>query len=335
LTIFLVVLVVEYFAVPELVGASANIPLLRHLDPAWVAAGIALEAASLLTYALLTRTLLLGHKPGVFRLMRIEFATAAVAHTIPGGAAGGAGLGYQLLTASGVSRADAGFALATETIGSAIVLNAMLWVALVISIPLAGVHPAYVAIAAAGLLALFGATALIYAFTRGEERAVRLVRAVGRRVPRVGADHLERVVRQVGASVGHLTSDRRLLRQALTWAGLNWLLDAASLWAFLAAFGHFLDPIELFAAYGIANVLAAIPLTPGGLGVVEVSAATLLVGFGVPRSVATLSVIGWRLINFWLPIPVGALSYLSLRVPHQHGTPTARERRWRSGTGYG
>ena len=93
----------------------------------------------------------------------------------------------------------------------------------------------------------------------------------------------------------------------MLWAGLNWLLDAASLWAFVAAFGHFVDPIELFAAYGIANVLGAIPITPGGLGVIEASAGTLLVSFGVTKNVATLAVLGWRLVNFWLPIPVGGV----------------------------
>jgi len=45
---------------------------------------------------------------------------------------------------------------------------------------------------------------------------------------------------------------------SLLWASLNWLLDAASLWCFVAAFGHLTNPIELFAAYGIANVAGAL-----------------------------------------------------------------------------
>ena len=53
----------------------------------------------------------------------------------------------------------------------------------------------------------------------------------------------------------------------MLWASLNWLLDAASLWCFVAAFGSFVNPAELFAAYGIANVLGVVPVTPGGLGV--------------------------------------------------------------------
>jgi hypothetical protein len=38
-----------------------------------------------------------------------------------------------------------------------------------------------------------------------------------------------------------------------------------------------------------------------------------LVGFGSARGVAVLGVIGYRLVNFWLPIPVGAGCYLWLR----------------------
>jgi uncharacterized protein (TIRG00374 family) len=129
----------------------------------------------------------------------------------------------------------------------------------------------------------------------------------------------------MGDSVVHLAQDRELLKRAILWAGLNWLLDAASLWSFVTAFGHFVDPIELFAAYGIANVLGAIPITPGGLGVIEASAATLLVSFGVTRNIATLAVLGWRLVNFWLPIPVGGVAYISLRVPRGSGLRAQRQ----------
>jgi uncharacterized protein (TIRG00374 family) len=317
--VFVVLLIVEYLVIPELVGASKDLDLLGDLNIGWLSAAVVLEAGSVVSYAMLTRSLLLGARPSLSRLVRIVLSTTAVAHVIPAGAAGGAGLGYQLLTSNGVEGPDAGFALATESIGSAVVLNVLLWVCLIVSIPLAGLHPIYVATALVGLLALFGTAALFYAFTKGEESAVRFVRAVGGRVPRVGADRLERLLRQTGDSVTYVARNRGLLRRAVFWASLNWLLDAASLWSCLAALGHIVDPVELFAAYGIANVLAAIPVTPGGLGVVETSCASLIVSFGVPRNVATLAVLGWRLANFWLPIPVGAMAYLSLRVPRGSG----------------
>jgi uncharacterized membrane protein YbhN (UPF0104 family) len=40
----------------------------------------------------------------------------------------------------------------------------------------------------------------------------------------------------------------------------------------------------------------------------------VLKGFGVPSGVAAAGVLSWRLVNFWLPIPFGGVSYLSLRL---------------------
>lgn len=324
LLIFLALLVVEYLVIPRLVGASKDIGLLSKLNIGWLVAAFLLEAGALFCYALLTRSLLLHERPALSRLVRIVMATTGAAHVIPGGAAGSAGLGYRLLTANGVTGPDAGFALATEAIGSAVVLNVLLWLSLIISIPLAGLHPIYVITALLGLLALFGAAALVYAFTRGEERAVRFVRAAGRRIPRVGADRLEHLLRRAGESLGQVAGDHALRNRALVWAALNWLLDAASLWSCLAALGRFVDPAELFVAYGIANVLAVIPVTPGGLGIVEALSITLLVSFGVTKEVATLGVVGWRFANFWLPIPLGAGAYISLRVPRGAGLRAQR-----------
>jgi hypothetical protein len=54
--------------------------------------------------------------------------------------------------------------------------------------------------------------------------------------------------------------------------------------------------------------------TPGGLGIVETTTILLLKSFGVASDVALEAVIGWRLINFWLPIPVDAGCYISLQA---------------------
>jgi hypothetical protein len=83
---------------------------------------------------------------------------------------------------------------------------------------------------------------------------------------------------------------------------------------FLFAFGYRAGIDGLLVSYGLANVLAAIPVTPGGLGVVEAVLTASLVAFGAPHSEALLGVISYRLVNFWLPIPLGAAAYLSLRL---------------------
>ena len=60
------------------------------------------------------------------------------------------------------------------------------------------------------------------------------------------------------------------------------MLDACALWVFIRAFGVSLDFDALIIAFGIANVLAAIPITPGGLGYVDTGYVGMLRGFGVP-----------------------------------------------------
>jgi uncharacterized protein (TIRG00374 family) len=314
--LLILALIVEYLVIPELVGASKDFYLLGRLNVSWMIAGLILEAVSLFCYALLNRVLLPPEgRPNLSRLFRIDLSAAAVAHVIPAGTVGSAGIGYQLFTAEGIPGTDVGVMMATKGMGSTLVLNVLLWISLVISIPLSGFRPVYATVAIVGAVVLAVVAALIFGITRGEKLAVRILWAIGERIPGVSGDRLERITLQAAASIRDLGTNRSVLIQSLTWAALNWMLDAASLWCFIAAFGGYPNPVGLFAAYGIANVIGAIPITPGGLGIIDSVTPWLLVGFGLTRSVATLGVLAWRLVNFWLPIPAGALAYVSLKVP--------------------
>ena len=155
LLLFVLLLIIEYLVIPELLGARKDLNLLGRLNIGWMIAGLVLEAVSLFCYALLTRALLPpGLRPGLSRLFRIDLAAAAVAHVIPAGTVGSAGVGYRLFTAEGVPGTDAGVMMATKGMGSTVVLNVLLWLSLVISIPLAGFHPIYVSVAIVGAVAL-------------------------------------------------------------------------------------------------------------------------------------------------------------------------------------
>ena len=330
IVIFIVLLVIEYLVVPELVGARKDLYLLGRVNVGWVVAGLVLECVSLFCYGLLTQAVLSPAgpndppRPGLSRLFRIDLAAAAIAHVIPAGTLGSAGIGYRLFTAEGIKGNDAGVMMATKGLGSTVVLNVLLWLSLVVSIPLAGFHPIYVTVAIIGAVLLLAIAALTFGITRGVGRASRILHAVGNRIPGLTGERLELGLRDAAASLSALGRDRRTLAVSVVWASLNWLLDAGSLWCFVAAFGRFVNPVELFAAYGIANVAGALPITPGGLGVVDSIAPLLLVSFGVTRSVATLGVLGWRLVNFWLPIPAGAAAYVSLKVPRGAGLKAMR-----------
>ena len=154
--IFIVLLIVEYLVVPELVGASKDLYLLGQVDAFWLAAGVIFEAWSLFCYGLLTQAMLPpgAHNPGLSVLFRIDLAAAAVAHVIPAGTLGSAGLGYKLFTDAGIKGRDAAVMMATKGLGSTVVLNVLLWLSLVVSIPLAGFHPIYGTVAITGAVVL-------------------------------------------------------------------------------------------------------------------------------------------------------------------------------------
>lgn len=320
--------VVQFLVLPQIHGTRKALKQLGQVHVGYLIAGAALEAAAIVSYAFLTRSVLPREgSPSVPTLLRVQLSTLGFSHVAPGGAAAGSPLGYRLLTDAGVSGPDAGFALATQGMGSAVVLNVLLWLALVVSIPLNGFDPTYLAAAVVGVIAIGGFAVLVVTLTRGEERSARVLSAVAARLPLVDHDAVTSLVHKVAERLRELGADRDLLMRAAGWAAGNWLLDAASLWVFVAAFGYRVSVVGLLVAFGLANVLAAIPITPGGLGVIEAVLTSTLVGFGTPSTVAILGVAAYRLLNFWLPIPLGAMAYVSLKV--DPGDPEGHVRRQR------
>jgi putative heme transporter len=323
--------VVEFLVLPQLGGARRAWELAGDVQPLLLAAGLVLQLGAYLAHAQLTRAMLpADHRPGLLAMGRIEVASRAVSHVVPGGTAAGTALGFRLLRQRGVPGAMAGFAAGAQGIGAAVVLNVLLWGALVVSIPLRGVNPYYGAAAAAGAGLIGGFSLLVLLLLRAEERTQHVVGAVIGKIPFVDRETVEGVVQRIAERLRELRDDPPLLRRAIGWAAVHWVFDAASLWVFLRAFGPVVPADALFVSFGIANVLAAIPVTPRGLGVVEAALITSLVGFGVERGEAVLGVVSYRLVNFWVPIPVGALAYLSIRLaaPGEEGGAREVLTRW-------
>lgn len=313
--IILFFLVFNNFVLPTLGSVGEAVDRLSAVNPLLLLLALGLEVAALVAYAQLTRvTLPPEPRLGLVSILRIQLSTKAVTNLVPGGSAAGGTLGYRLLTQAGVDGASAGFSMATVGLGSAIVLNLLLWVALLISIPLDGFNPVYGTAAIVGMLLLGAVAAGVALMLKGRDTAVRVVRAVARRIPFLNPDTAERFVRTLVARLAELLDNPLLLRRGLTWACINWLLDAAALWVFIRAFGPALNPVDVIVAFCIANILGVIPITPGGLGIIETTLVATLVGFGLGLTEARVSVITYRIAQFWLPIPLGAVSYATLRL---------------------
>ncbi len=311
LLVFLLVFV--YFGLPAITNARNALNKLSEVRATFLLMGFALQALSLAAYAQLTRAALPRGSVSLGTLFRIQLTTKAITNVVPGGSAAGSAMGYRMITLAGVPGADAGFGLVAASVGSAVLLNSILWLTLLVSIPAAGFRPIYVTMALAGvfLLAAFGA--IVLALVRGQQQAERAVRSIARRTRFLNEDRIGSLVTRLASRLRELLADPPLMRRVAVWATMNWLLDAASLWLILRAFGTTARLDSLLVAFCIANVSAVIPITPGGLGVLDATLVAMLALFGYGDA-AGLAVPLYRVAQYFLPIPVGFVSYLTLRA---------------------
>ncbi len=311
LLVFLIVFV--YFGIPAITNARNALNKLSQVRTELLLVGFLLQLLSLLAYAQLTRAALPHGSISIATLFRIQLTTKAVTNVVPGGSAAGSAMGYRMITLAGVPGADAGFGLVAASVGSAVILNAILWLTLVVSIPAAGWRPIYVTMALIGVLLIAAFGSLVLGLVRGEQHAERGVRWIARHIRVLDEDRMGALVIRFAGRLRELLADPPLMRRVAVWATANWLLDAASLWVFLRAFDASPRADSLLVAFCVANVSAVIPITPGGLGVLDATLVAMLALFGYADA-AGLAVPLYRVAQYFLPIPFGVISYLTLRA---------------------
>jgi uncharacterized protein (TIRG00374 family) len=87
-------------------------------------------------------------------------------------------------------------------------------------------------------------------------------------------------------------------------------------------------PVGVTTVAGIylgVQIVRQIPLTPGGIGVVEAALIAGLTAAGGTAPAAAAVVLTYRLLSFWLILPVGGLAWLSLRGETSHTTNSPQE----------
>jgi putative heme transporter len=66
--------------------------------------------------------------------------------------------------------------------------------------------------------------------------------------------------------------------------------------------------VEAFAAWSVVRLLGSLPITPGGLGVVELGLTGALVGFGAPNAEAVAAVLLYRFLTIVPTLVLGLLA---------------------------
>ncbi|MET7421204.1 lysylphosphatidylglycerol synthase transmembrane domain-containing protein [Dactylosporangium sp. NPDC005555] len=101
----------------------------------------------------------------------------------------------------------------------------------------------------------------------------------------------------------------------VAYAAANWLTDLFCLAACTHALGL---PVNLPALAGIylgVQIVRQVPLSPGGIGVIETALVAGLTASGATAITATAAVLLYRLLSCWLLIPLGGAAAVVLRRP--------------------
>src|SRR5262245_1410949 len=319
-----------YIVMPSLLTFFDSWPRLADVDPLWFVLLALLEFGSFAALWWLTRMALEPDpdpalaelpdlpppQPSWGSVATAQLAGNAASKVVPGGPAAGGVLQGSLLVRDG----QPGPIVASALAGVGLLTTAVLLLLPVLTVPALLIGPPpdeelqlglLVSLILAVILVAMGVAALTWPRSVAVTGLVigRGIHLVKRSVtPAQVADQLLAQRARVRA----VFSGRWM--RAVFAAAANRMFDYAALVAALTAFGAHARPSEVLLAYVVAQALQMIPLTPGGLGFVESGLTALLVVIGVSPDTAVAGTLLYRLVQFWLPIPVGALAWAGWRL---------------------
>jgi uncharacterized protein (TIRG00374 family) len=303
-----------YVVLPSLTRVIAAWPQLSHLSPVWLIGSFLAETVSFGCTFSLQRLVLRTKKR--FAVVAAGLSGNAVTNVLPAGDAAGAAVQFRMLEAAGVEsdRAAGGMTAASLLgVGGLLALPV-----LTLPVVLGGarvsrglLHTALLGLAGFAVFVISGVVIM------ATDRPLVLVGRVAQRVWNLVPS---RRAKTTGV-------DRRLLRQRdeiRSTLGRNWPravvltagrlgFDYLCLLGALRATGSNPRPSLVLLAYSAAGIVAMVPLTPGGLGIVEASLSGLLVLAGVPPGMALVATLAYRLASYWLPTLAGAVAYVLFR----------------------
>jgi uncharacterized protein (TIRG00374 family) len=303
---------------PRLGGLTRDAAGLRHARPAFLVAAVMAQAVSLACYAQLYRRVLAALGARIrFRLAAdVVLATFFVSHLTPFGSATGTLVNASTLETEGIAAGTTGEAIALTSLTSTVALIVLFGTGFVAT---AGRHVSHQYLLIAGVALFLVVAALAAVFGVGAHpaiagRAGHWVASVARHVrPSIDPAKVAETSSRL-ASLARTALTGRAFAVSFGFAAGDLLFDLLSLDLVFLALRYQPGFGPLAVAYAAANIASAIPLTPGGLGVIEVTLVAVTVSFGAPRATAVLAVLGYRIANYWLPLIPGAIAYVRLRL---------------------
>jgi putative heme transporter len=292
----------------ELSGAS---DYLAHLRWGFVVAALVAEAVSYLAYASLQRRLLLAGdvRVNTAPMVGVSLASNSIQNSLPGGVVFYAAYVFRQYRRFGADDVLAGWTLVASNALSFISLSALAAVGLGLALGAGSALDLVETILGIVILAALLVLAWIER-VRILPHTARLVRLSQRWIHRPSPSvPAEQIIDRWLARLGAVTPSPVDWAWATTMSMGNWVADCGCLTLSFLAVGAGVPWRGLLLAYGAGQLASLLPITPGGLGVVEGSLTVALVTFGGAQNSTVAAVLLYRLMSFWLAVPVGWVSW--------------------------
>lgn len=316
----LVIAGVFAFALPRIANYGDVWDVVRDLSWEWIVALVVAVILNLATYG----PPWVAALPGLSYLhaTRVTLASTALSMVAPGGAAVGMASSFAMLKAWGFRGRPVGLAVVVTSVWNQLVILGVPIVALAGVVAQGGRNRTLELIAVIAL-GVFGLIIAGFAIGLSSERLAR----------RVG-DRAARLVSWAKGIIGKAPVKWRgesFVRFREETIGLIrkrwWFLTLATLAGHLTVFVVLLvsvravgiprvevSIVEAFAAWAIARVLGSIPITPGGVGFVELGLTGVLVAFGASNAEAVAATLIYRFLTVVPTLGFGLLAAATWNV---------------------
>jgi putative heme transporter len=321
----LIVAGVFAFALPRIANYGEVWDVVKTLSWQWVVALVLATCLNLATYG----PPLVAALPGLSYIngSRVTLASTALSAVAPGGAAVGMATSFTMLRAWGFSGRPVGLAVVVTSVWNQFVILGFPIVAVA---GLAAEGGRNHALELAAMIGLVVFIAIVVGFAVGLS-SERLARRLGDRAARLtsrakGLLHKAPVKWNGSSFVRFREEALELIRRR--WFFLTTATLAGHLTVFVVLLASLravgiprgeVSIVEAFAAWALARILGAIPITPGGIGFVELGLTGVLVAFGASNAEAVAATLIYRFLTLVPTLVVGLVSAATWKVGRRTG----------------
>ncbi len=307
------------FAIPKFADYSEVWTAVKDMTPLEIGSLLAAMVFNLFTYWWANMAALPGLR--LWPAAVLTQTTTSVANTLPGGGAIAIGLTYEIQKSWGFTGTNTALYVGVTGIWNIFVKLGLPVISIVILVLTGQSSTAYLTAAIVGVIVLAVAVGLLAAVFRSEA----LARSVGRGIGRVSTFFARPFRRGKGPIAGLDDRAAKFRRDTIGLVERRWvrltfftiLSQLALFFVLLLAVRHMgineqeISTAKVLAVFAFSRLLSAVPITPGGVGVIDLGYVGGLTA-GLPddqKAAAVAAVLIFRLLTFGVQIPLGGFTY--------------------------